>query len=119
LKKLFLILALLVSVVFAAETSTAPKWTDFCEAGYENAVYKNTDDLWNIVSFVKTERIKKNYWAERRESFEKYLKTCEVLDSSAKESCYTELTNAENEKNELYNIKRKQLLDENNDIRKR
>ncbi len=97
-----------------------PKWTDFCETGYENAVYKDSRDIFNIFSFVKSERVKKNYWAERRVSFESYLKSCNALDNSAKAACYEELKNIENQKNELYRLKRKQLLYENNiDIHRR
>ena len=91
-----------------------PKWTDFCELGYENAVYKNSHDIFNIFSFVKSERVKKNYWAERRVSFESYLDSCNKLDDDAKSACYAELRNIENQKNDLYRIKRKQLLYENN-----
>lgn len=92
----------------------SPKWTDFCELGYENAVYKNSHDIFNIFSFVKSERVKKNYWAERRVSFESYLDSCNKLDDDAKSACYAELRNIENQKNDLYRIKRKQLLYENN-----
>lgn len=91
-----------------------PKWTDFCELGYENAVYKNSHDIFNIFSFVKSERVKKNYWAERRVSFESYLDSCNKLDDDTKSTCYAELRNIENQKNDLYRIKRKQLLYENN-----
>ncbi len=91
-----------------------PKWTDFCESGYENAVYKDSHDVFNIFSFVKSERVKKNYWAERRVSFENYLKTCNALDDEAKVTCYQELTKSEEQKNDLYKLKRKQLLYENN-----
>ena len=91
-----------------------PKWTDFCETGYENAVYKNKDDIFNIFNYVKSERTKSNYWAERRVSFEKYLKSCNALDNEAKDTCYTELKNSENQKNELYKLKRDQLLYQNN-----
>ena len=91
-----------------------PKWTDFCELGYENAVYKNSHDIFNIFSFVKSERVKKNYWAESRVSFESYLDSCNKLDDDAKSACYAELRNIENQKNDLYRIKRKQLLYENN-----
>lgn len=91
-----------------------PKWTDYCEIGYENAVYKNNHDVFDIFSFVKSERMKKNYWAERRVSFENYLNSCNKLDDDAKVSCYAELRNIENHKNDLYRIKRKQLLYENN-----
>ena len=82
-----------------------PKWTDFCELGYENAVYKNSHDIFNIFSFVKSERVKKNYWAERRVSFESYLDSCNKLDDDAKSACYAELRNIENQKNDLYRIK--------------
>lgn len=95
-------------------TVLPPKWTDYCEIGYENAVYKNNHDVFDIFSFVKAERMKKNYWAERRVSFENYLNSCNKLEDDAKASCYDELRNIENQKNDLYRIKRKQLLYENN-----
>lgn len=91
-----------------------PKWTDFCELGYENAVYKDSNDIFNIFTFVKSERVKKNYWAERRVSFENYLKSCDALDDDAKAACYVELKKSEEQKNDLYRQKRKQLLYENN-----
>lgn len=91
-----------------------PQWNDFCEVGYENAQYKDTNDIWNIFSFVKAERVKKNYWAQRRESFDKFLKTCNEMDSSAKSNCYQELKQAENQKNALYKQKRELILYESN-----
>ncbi len=97
-----------------------PKWTDFCETGYENAVYKDSHDLFNVFSFVKSERIKKKYWAERRVSFEKYLKSCNALSDEAKATCYAELKKSEEQKNDLYKLQRKQLLYESNvDIHRR
>ena len=100
--------------------SLPPKWTDFCEAGYENAVYKNNHDVFDIFSFVKSERIKKKYWAERRVSFEKYLKSCNALSDEAKATCYAELKKSEEQKNDLYKLQRKQLLYESNvDIHRR
>lgn len=92
-----------------------PKWTDFCETGYENAVYTSRDDIFNVFTFVKAERVKKNYWAERRASFESYLKSCNALtDDASKSACYFELRKSEEQKNDLYKLKRKQLLYENN-----
>lgn len=92
-----------------------PKWTDFCETGYENAVYTSRDDIFNVFTFVKAERVKKNYWAERRTSFESYLKSCNALaDDASKSACYFELRKSEEQKNDLYKLKRKQLLYENN-----
>lgn len=92
-----------------------PKWTDFCETGYENAVYTSREDIFNVFTFVKAERVKKNYWAERRASFESYLKSCNALtDDASKSACYSELRKSEEQKNDLYKLKRKQLLYENN-----
>lgn len=92
-----------------------PKWTDFCETGQENAVYTSRDDIFNVFTFVKAERVKKNYWAERRASFESYLKSCNALaDDASKSACYSELKKSEEQKNDLYKLKRKQLLYENN-----
>ena len=123
MKKFFILIILIYAIipVFAEEIEqnkiepiVPPKWTDFCETGYENAVYKNKDDIFNIFNYVKSERTKSNYWAERRVSFEKYLKSCNALDNEAKDTCYTELKNSENQKNELYKLKRDQLLYQNN-----
>lgn len=116
---LILILLFSFSPVFA-DSLNAPKWTDFCENGYENAVYEqDNNSMWNIFSFVKTEKVKQNYWAKRRKSFESYLKNCNELTDNAQDACYSELVKIENEKNNLYYTKRKQLLYENNiDIHK-
>ena len=120
MKRLIILIALVVSTpVFAddvllADYPKAPEWKDFCEAGYENAVYKKSNDVFNYLSFVKAERAKKNYWAQRRESFEKYLKTCNELTDESKYACYAQLTASENNKNELYKSKREFLLYETN-----
>lgn len=92
----------------------APQWSDFCEVGYENAEYKETSDFLNIFSFVKAERVKKNYWAQRRESFNRFLKTCNEMDTSSQAVCFQELKQAENQKNTLYKQKRELILYESN-----
>ncbi len=110
----------IIKPVDSVREELPPRWSEFCEAGYENAVYKDSHDVFNFISFVKSERAKKNYWAERRVSFEKYLKSCEVLSSEAKSTCYANLREMETQKNDLYKIKSKQLLYENNvDIHRR
>lgn len=124
MKKIFLLLTILSFSIIpvcseevnlnSTQVDLPPQWTDFCETGYENAVYKNKDDFFNIFNYVKTERTKTNYWAERRASFEKYLKTCNALEGEAQATCYTELRKSENKKNDLYKLKRDQLLYENN-----
>lgn len=120
MKKLILFLLSFVCISVLADEvkplnyTKAPEWTDFCETGYENAVYKQSSDLFNIFSFVKAERAKKNYWAQRRESFEKYLKTCNELSDNAKSACYDDLKRIENEKNSVYKIQREHLLYETN-----
>ncbi len=116
MKKILIITLLfgLISPVFA-DSLIAPKWTDFCENGYENAVYKpDNNGILDIFSFVKSEKVKNNYWAKRRESFDSYLKNCNELIDDAQNACYSELIKLENEKNDLYYAKRKQLLYKNN-----
>ena len=119
-KFLLIIICLFLSCSFANTEEIKvippkePQWSDFCEVGYENAQYKEIDDFWNIFSFVKAERVKKNYWAQRRESFDKFLKTCDEMDINTKSICYEELKYAENQKNTLYKQKREILLYENN-----
>ena len=97
------------------QATLPPKWADFCETGYENAVYKDRNDIFNVFTYVKSERAKTNYWAERRVSFEKYLKSCNSLsDKESQSTCYAELKKSETEKNDLYKLKRTQMLYENN-----
>lgn len=94
-----------------------PVWTEFCETGYENAKRTDKNDIFNVFSFVKAERVKKNYWAARRESFEKYLNYCEnITDDGERVSCYTELRKIETDKNDDYSRQRKQLLYQHNII---
>lgn len=95
---------------------TAPKWEEFCEPGYENAAAAKTDAL-NFVSFVKSERDKKTYWADRRASFEKYLNHCKTItDDFNRGRCYTDLRNLEEGKNEVYHSKRNEFIYQNNMI---
>lgn len=96
---------------------TIPKWEEFCEAGYENAKTTDRNDVFNVFSFVKAERVKKNYWANRRTSFEKYLGYCKSIDDENDRcSCYIELRKIEKDKNDEYSRQRKQLLYQNNII---
>jgi len=98
---------------------TAPKWSEFCEPGYEEAVSTAKNDVFNYISFVKSERDKRNYWAGRRESFEKYLNHCKtIVDDTDRGICYTDLRRLENDKNEVYNSKRRQILIQNDGIMK-
>ena len=79
----------------------APKWEDFCEAGYENASTKDKENLLNIINFVNAERIKSNYWAERRAAFEKSINHCNSLEESGRSYCYEGVRRSEKEKNEM------------------
>lgn len=95
----------------------APKWEEFCETGYENVNETQKKDIFDIFSFVKSERAKKNYWAGRRESFNKYLKYCNsISDETDKGVCYTELRKIEMDKNDEYKHQRKELLYQHNII---
>ena len=91
-----------------------PKWTDFCETGYENAVYTSRDDIFNVFTFVKAERVKKNYWAERRVEFEKDLAKCDELNGGQNNSCYTLLKERQLFVNEQYrrDIQQKQITNQ-------
>lgn len=99
----FIMFAGILTPVFADETLyeeaksivDAPKWTDFCEAGYEKAEVNRNRDVLNVFSFVKAERIKQTYWAERRESFEKRLNYCSGLGEPERSECYTDLRTEE------------------------
>lgn len=96
---------------------TKPKWEEFCEAGYENAKTTDRSDIFDVFSFVKAERVKKNYWANRRTSFDKYLNYCtSIEDEGDRCSCYLELRKIEKDKNDDYSRQRKNLLYQNNII---
>ena len=96
---------------------TEPKWEEFCEIGYENAKKTDREDVFDVFSFVKAERVKKNYWPARGESFEKYLSTCNAMTNEmSKAECYTELRRIEKSKNDDYSHQRKELLYQRNII---
>ena len=90
---------------------TAPKWEEFCEPGYEYVTAPAKDNVLSVVNVVKSEREKKTYWAERRAAFDKYLANCKtIVDDYSRGACYTQLRRIENDKNDVYNSKRKELL---------
>lgn len=96
---------------------TAPKWEEFCEPGYENATASDKKDVLNVVSVIQSARDKKNYWAQRRASFDKFLNHCKtIVDDSERGVCYTDLRRLENEKNEVYYSNKKQHLYQTNFI---
>lgn len=91
-----------------------PKWEEFCEPGYENVTAPAKDNILSVVNFVKSEREKKTYWAGRRQAFDKYLSYCKTIsDTTDRGICYSELRKIENDKNDVYNTKRKQILYQN------
>lgn len=126
---IFLSFALISSPVFAEEVmqentnvikspvAIAPKWEEFCETGYEKVIATDKNDIFDVFSFVKSERAKKNYWAGRRESFNKYLTYCSgISDEDGKGSCYYELRKLETNKNDEYKRHRTQTFYQNNII---
>ena len=109
----FFIVFLLLLVALPVYATARPKWTDFCPRGLENSEYKEIQNFWP--DGTKSTQAIYNYWAERRASFESYLKSCNALaDDASKSACYSELRKSEEQKNDLYKLKRKQLLYENN-----
>lgn len=94
----------------------APKWEEFCEAGYENAKYVEKENILNLINFVDAERTKSNYWAERRANFQKAVDHCNTLTDDKKAFCYDGVRNAENERNSMYEQQRKQIIYKNRGI---
>ncbi|MFI3300042.1 MAG: hypothetical protein R3Y28_01355 [Candidatus Gastranaerophilales bacterium] len=129
MKKIYITLSLAISLItnpaFAIDTiedarlipkdPKAPTWEEFCEDGYLHAE-KDLDDNWSdIFSFVQAHKIKKNYWADRREHFEQYLASCNKMsDYNNRSTCYDHLRTQELNKNEHYSHERKKILYENN-----
>lgn len=106
-----------VQLVDMSSETSRPKWEEFCESGYENANKTDRQDIFDVFSFVKAERAKKNYWASRRVSFQKYLNYCEnISDDNDRGACYSELRKIETDKNNDYSRQRKQLLYQHNII---
>lgn len=95
---------------------TVPKWEEFCESGYENAKVTEKKNVLNLINFVDAERTKSNYWAERRLNFEKAIDHCNTLTEEEKAYCYEGVRNAENERNEMYEMQRKHINYKNQGI---
>lgn len=93
-----------------------PKWSEFCEQGYENAKLKDKENILNIINFVDAERTKSNYWAERRINFEKAIEHCKTLSEDTKAFCYEGVRKNETEHNEMYEQQRKQINYKNRGI---
>jgi len=103
--------------ISSGDFSNAPKWEEFCEAGYENAVFKEKENILNIINFVNAERTKSNYWAERRANFEKEINQCNAMPDSARNYCYESVRKNETERNEIYEGQRKQVNYKNQGIK--
>lgn len=103
--------------IIQSPVAIAPKWDEFCETGYEKVTATDKNDIFDIFSFVKSERAKKNYWAARRDSFNKYLSYCSsISNEDDKGVCYSELRKIETDKNDDYKRHRNQMLYQNHII---
>lgn len=89
-----------------------PVWEDFCPKGLENAEYKEIQWYWP--EGTKSTQSIYNYWAQRRQEFERGLAECKQLDSDLNESCYNNLRERQLFVTEQYNkdIKQKQITDQ-------
>ena len=105
------------SAIKTVTPADAPKWEEFCEIGYENASKKEKENIFSIINFVNAQRIKNNYWAERRENFEKAINHCNSLEENARNYCYEGVRKTETEKNEFYEQQRKDTNYKNQGIR--
>ena len=86
-----------------------PKWKDLCPKGLENAEYKEIQWFWP--EGTKSTQAIYNYWAVRREEFEKGLADCDSLQGGLNNSCYNDLKRRQVFVTEQYNkdIKQKQI----------
>jgi len=107
----------IINTTPAVSYANEPKWEEFCEVGYENAIQKEKENIFSIINFVKAERVKNNYWAERRATFEKAVKHCNTLEETSRNYCYAEVRKTETEKNEFYEQQRKDVNYKNQGIR--
>ncbi len=100
----------------AVQIVAEPKWEEFCESGYENAKLRENKNIFNIINFVDAEQTKSNYWAQRRENFEKAINHCKTLSDEEKSYCYEGVRKTELERNEMYEQQRKQINYKNRGI---
>lgn len=94
----------------------APKWEEFCESGYENAKLTEKENILNLINFVDAERTKSNYWAERKINFQKAVEHCNTLTDEKRTFCYDGIRKSEKERNEMYELQRKQINYKNRGI---
>lgn len=106
---LFVISILILSVQGVSAVSNRPVWKDFCPRGLENAEYKEIKSFWP--EGTKSTQEIYNYWAKRREEFNKNLAECDSIKGGFNNSCYEELRKRQLFVTEQYNkdIQQKQI----------
>lgn len=87
----FVMISVFSTAVYA-EVILAPQWSEFCPVSYMNA----KDSKWNKDS---------NYWYERRVQFENALNQCSNYKNDDLKSCYSQIRDAELNKNKAWNQK--------------
>lgn len=94
MKKFLMILSLIVFFIGAAnaEVILAPQWSEFCPVSYMSAKASK----WNTDN---------NYWYERRVQFENSLNQCQSYKDNDLKSCYSQIREAELNKNKAWNAK--------------
>ena len=78
----------------------APRWDDFFPDGLETAEYKEIQWFWP--EGTKSTQEIYNYWAIRRQEFEKALRQCNYMDDMSKEKCYDGLRRRQKFFNDQY-----------------
>ncbi len=106
------ILTIEVLLLFCPYTNAQnfrPMWKDFCPKGLENAEYKEIQWFWP--ESTKATQSIYNYWAARREEFEKGLAECDTMQEDFNGICYDELKKRQIFVTEQYNkdIRQKQI----------
>lgn len=99
IKTIFTILLMSFGLASFSEI-IVPRWDDFCPDGLETAEYKEIQWFWP--EGTKSTQEIYNYWANRRQEFEKALKQCNSMDDIYKEKCYDGLRRRQKFFNDQY-----------------
>jgi hypothetical protein len=66
-----------------------PEWNEFCPFGLENPETKETK--WYQPYYTKINAKEQNYWAQRKQDFEKSLNFCDKVEAKHQNACYEKI----------------------------
>lgn len=95
MKKVLILLAIIInfnSLSFAESIKynpNRPEWNEFCPFGFEAPVTKETK--WYQPYYTKMNAKEQNYWAQRKQDFEKSLDFCDKVEIKYQNACYEKI----------------------------